>query len=253
MTWPPHRSPRWGLGRCTHLTSAMADEIVYAATGHPQDPLQRRSTLHTLRLSADGATLTALQSINLPERSAMPMYQAMPTACNTLYTVAGPLGVLAYKIDPQTGMLLPPSAYSHVIEPAGAYATDVPVEVATAAGPPAAGPRQMLTSPIEGQPTDSVPGGAGACHITMDAKDDAVLCANYEAGSVAWIPVADMRSGELGPPVSSRHVRPPHTTQTTTLIDRDFSARLPVITGARSGGRSGQLAAGPLPSARCLY
>jgi hypothetical protein len=31
------------------------------------------------------------------------------------------------------------------------------------------------------------------------------LCANYETGSVAYIPVGDMRTGELGPPVSSRH------------------------------------------------
>ena len=127
----------------------MADEIVYAATGHPQDPQKRRPTLHTPRLSADGSSLTALQSVSLPEGSAMPMFQALPSACNTLYTVAGPLGVLAYKIDPQTGALLPPSAYgSGVIEPSGSYSTDIPVgETAT----------------IEGQPADSVPGGAGAC------------------------------------------------------------------------------------------
>ena len=125
-------------------TIVMADEIVYAATGHPQDPQKRRPTLHTLRLSADGASLTALQSVSLPEGSAMPMFQALPSACNTLYTVAGPLGVLAYKIDPQTGALLPPSAYgSGVIEPSGSYSTDIP---------------EGETATIEGQPADSVPG-----------------------------------------------------------------------------------------------
>ena len=195
------------------------EAVVYAATGHPQDPEKRRPTLNVLRLAADGSELRLAQTVELPEGAAMPMFQCVPTDSNTLYvspdpasfypygpppavpppphltlprvgqTVAGPLGVLAYKIDPSHGTILPPSAYSETVEPVGSYQTDEPA----------------LSTAIEGQPQDSVPGGAGACHICLDAQADVLLCANYESGSVATLPVVDSRTGDLGPPASSRH------------------------------------------------
>lgn len=157
--------------------------IVYsAAQAHPQDPQKRRPYLAVLALSDDGDGLELLQQVELPEGTAMPMFQALSPCRTTLYTVAGPLGILAYKVNPDSGKIdesITPSAY--------------------------------LTAPqaerqaIEGQPEDSAPGGAGPCHISFDTTGTVLFCANYEGGSVAVLSVEDNSSGALGPPAVAAH------------------------------------------------
>ena len=139
---------------------------------------------------------------------------------STLYTTAGPLGVLAYKWiqDGEVSLL-------------GKFETDAPmVAPAPAAGsaPGGDGDKEGEAQPIP------VPGGAGVCYIAFCAKAAAsaegdltgagggLLCANYDAGSVAVLPAisnvagtatatgttaADF-PGALGAPTSAKHVNP---------------------------------------------
>ena len=66
------------------------EAVVYAATGHPQDPEKRRPTLNVLRLAPDGSELRLAQTVELPEGAAMPMFQCVPPDSNTLYVSPAP-------------------------------------------------------------------------------------------------------------------------------------------------------------------
>ena len=66
------------------------EAVVYAATGHPQDPEKRRPTLNVLRLAPDGSELRLAQTVELPEGAAMPMFQCVPPDSNTLYVSPPP-------------------------------------------------------------------------------------------------------------------------------------------------------------------
>ena len=161
----------------------MPHTVYAAAHAHPQDPQKRPPVMAVLELSDDGTALTQLQQIELPDGTAMPMFQALSTCGSTLYTIAGPLGILAYGVDPHdSGRFLEGKA------PAS-FLTALPAPRVT----------------IEGQPEDSAPGGAGPCHIRFDTTGDVLLCANYEAGSIASLVVEDKATGALGPPAVAAH------------------------------------------------
>merc|ERR1711963_380671 len=90
----------------------------------------------------------------------------------------------------------------------GAYKVDPRGAGRVAAG---ADPARFATTPpaerrsTEGHPDDMLPGGAGPCHIQLDATGSVLLCANYEAGNVAALPVADAATGALAPPSVVSH------------------------------------------------
>ncbi len=157
--------------------------VYSAAQAHPQDPQKRHPYLAVLELSDDGERLELLQQVELPEGTAMPMFQALSPCRTTLYTVAGPLGILAYKVNPEdSGKIVespPPTAY--LTAP------------------------QAERNALEGQPEDSAPGGAGPCHISFDSTGSVMFCANYESGSVAALSVEDRSTGALGTPAVAAH------------------------------------------------
>ena len=138
--------------------------------------------LAVLSLSDDGSQLAPVQQIELPAGAAMPMYQALAPCRSRLYTVAGPLGILAYKVDPGDS---------------GRFVEGDPVGYPTAP--------QAERKAIEGQPEDSAPGGAGPCHLCFDRTGEILVCANYEDGSVAVMIVDDQATGALRPPALACH------------------------------------------------
>ena len=159
----------------------MPHTVYAAAQAHPQDPQARKPFLAVLSLADDGSALELLQKCELPDGAAMPMFQALSPSRKTLYTIAGPLGILAYGLD----------AEGKILE------ATPPVSFLTAP--------QAERKAIEGQPEDSAPGGAGPCHISFDATGDVLLCANYEAGSVATLAVEDTATGALAAPALAVH------------------------------------------------
>jgi 6-phosphogluconolactonase len=113
----------------------------------------------------------------------------------TLYTTAGPLGVLGYKTDPETGRVDE--------EPIGRFETDgSAVSAAAAAAAGAAADGEDAAAPI---PTA---GGAGVCFIVFSKAAGGLLCANYDAGSVSLLASSDDSSGVLGTPTSAKHPVP---------------------------------------------
>jgi 6-phosphogluconolactonase len=122
------------------------------------------------------------------------------------YTGAKSKGIYVSRFDPATGRLSAPELAAATRNPSflalhpGGHFLYAVGEVDNAGGKPAGTVSAFALDRISGKLTllnQQASGGAGPCHLAVDATGKCLLVANYGSGSIAALPIhADGRLGE---------------------------------------------------------